>query len=187
MNSNEEVYLRPADIDDWARLYAWRIDPTVRESSRNSGEFTIGEHMEWLRLRLVDQKTKILIAFLQSTGEAIGTGRLDFDGVEGVELSIVIDPDRRGVGLGAQTIRALTMAVHGYFPSARTVSALVLATNTASLRAFASSGFAPSAMTRTIMGDDRLWIGLIRQQEATCENGLLGGVGNTTKPSTAGS
>lgn len=181
---SDEVFLRPADAGDWARLYAWRIDPTVRENSRVSSEFTIGEHMGWLHQRLADPKTKILIACREYTGEAIGTGRLDFDGFNCVEISIAIDPEWRGIGYGARTILALTHAVAGYFPTAQKVSALVLATNTASLRAFATAGFVPSMMTRTFEGDDRLWIGLVRQQEATCENGLLAGGGSTTKPST---
>ena len=135
------ICLREATEGDWARLYAWRIDPTVQENAQSTGDFQIDQHMAWLRAALADpQRTRIFIAYSQVYGAvkggAIGMGRLDHDGGDVVALSLVIDPGVRGKGYGIHLVGALVRAAGLCFPTVPYVEAIVLATNTASLRAF---------------------------------------------------
>jgi N-acylneuraminate cytidylyltransferase len=138
--ANEALSLRPADMDDWARLYAWRNDATTREQSRDTAPVPLERHMTWLRETLGSGSAWLYIVTLGEPRSAIGTCRLNRRGAE-AEVSVTIDPQVRGGGRTSAILRLLE-------PEARRMGiarlvATVRTGNAASLRAFASAGYTP--------------------------------------------
>jgi RimJ/RimL family protein N-acetyltransferase len=128
--------LRPATLNDWARLYAWRNDPVTRSHSVFMDPIPLEHHLAWLRATLARPDRAVYVA--QDGDRCVGTGRVyrhdDF-----VELAIAIDPRLRGLGYGAALVGCLVAAAG----DAPTLLARVKIENLASLRAFAANDFVP--------------------------------------------
>lgn len=137
-----EFRLRPAALSDYGRLFAWRNDPVTVAGCLTPQRVKLKDHMEWLR-KTLDRKTVQLYVALDSRGP-VGTGRIDYDAKkQTAELSLTIDPRRRGQGLASALISQLLQ--HARNEQAAHVLARVKEENDASLRAFAGCGFWPKA------------------------------------------
>lgn len=134
--------LRPAGPDDAERLLAWRNEPATREASGNRDPVGAGEHAAWLEAVLADPDRHLLIA--EAEGAAVGQARLDGDGGGGYEISVSLDPERRGRGLGRELIVAACDWAWRSTGAAR-IEARVRTENRTSLRAFEEAGFTREA------------------------------------------
>lgn len=138
-----ELLVRPAEPADAHDLWRWRNDPVARAASRNPDPVPFADHQAWFARALADPARTILIGEID--GSPVGMVRLDA-GSDGAEVSIALDPERRGAGLGGALMR-VGLARSG----ARTFTAVLRADNAASRRLFAGAGFRQVAA-------DGLWL-----------------------------
>lgn len=140
------VTLRPAEIRDWARLYAWRNDDATRAASLETEPVDLKAHMRWLEKVLVDADTRLWVAEDATRSVTVGTGRHDLHREGGgkkkklvVECSLTIDPQQRGRGYAQQLLGRLIANV--VWDDAEVLVAHVRQENHTSLRVFAAAGF----------------------------------------------
>jgi RimJ/RimL family protein N-acetyltransferase len=135
------VQLRPAVIEDAELLLAWRNDRVTRAASRNQREVTWEEHITWLTRVLADETIALWVA----EHDGAPAGQLRFDGLGGaeVEITISLDRERRGQGLGPAVILAGVDWLAERQPDV-TVVAEIRPENAASRAAFARAGFTPA-------------------------------------------
>lgn len=131
--------MRPARMDDWARLYAWRNDPEAAAQFL-SGAVTLAEHLTWLRTRLA-QPEQFLVAEHEH-GHAVGAIRV----ASGGDVSVLVARECRRLGYATAMIRHLCSLC-----DPQTLSARVKTDNLGSLSAFAACGFVPSAVTDNLV------------------------------------
>jgi RimJ/RimL family protein N-acetyltransferase len=133
----KDVTLRPATAADGAIMLEWQRHPTTRRYARNPSVPGEAEHRTWLESKLADPAT--LFNIVVYGNEPAGVLRLDRIAPEtaaAYEVSILIDPDKHGLGLGKA---ALGLAVR-LVPEAE-LFAEVHPDNTASHSLFLGAGF----------------------------------------------
>jgi UDP-2,4-diacetamido-2,4,6-trideoxy-beta-L-altropyranose hydrolase len=130
--------LRPVREDDCGRLWQWANDPLVRQVSFSSQTIPWDQHVKWFQSRLADS-TEMFLIVEDSDDRPVGQIRYTL-GSERAEVSITMDPDFRGKGLGSA---ALSMATTEVFRKTGTVAidAWIKAGNEASMNAFARAGY----------------------------------------------
>lgn len=140
MTTAPRFTLRPHNDSDRQRLFDWRNDPTAFTVSVTARPVAWTEHVAWFG-RLADAKRHLLL-MVEDGGETIGWVRFDRQD-EQAAVSIMLQPDRTGRGLGTAVLRAGTDAAFARWPIGRIV-ALILKSNRPSLSAFAKAGFTPA-------------------------------------------
>lgn len=139
--------LRPADRDDWARLFAWRNDPVTREHVANTAPVPLETHMQWLEtvlegMRLERPEMQLYIGCDGSRGVTpfVGTVRLDINyATREAEISVTVDPGLRGRGYGYLLVCEAVEEARAMNLDA--VVARIKEKNPASLRTFADAEF----------------------------------------------
>lgn len=131
------VALRPATVDDAARLLAWRNDPETRARSLDGEVVAPAAHEAWLARALASPTRAVLVA--EEGGAPVGTVRLD-DGAHGaLEVSLTVAPEARGRGLGAALLRAAEDAARAR--GGVRLTATIKHDNAASILAFKRAGY----------------------------------------------
>jgi RimJ/RimL family protein N-acetyltransferase len=137
-----DIRLRPAEEDDAHLLFQWRNDPVSARNSLNNNPLEWNEHKAWLDQSLKNPTREILIGFWGGNYDyepihSCGTIRFDeLPAGLGLEVSINIDPNLRGRGLGRDLLRA---GIERH--SNRRLFATIRGENVASLIIFLASGF----------------------------------------------
>lgn len=137
----KRVYLRHAKQSDSEMILIWRNDPVSRSMFRNSQIISLKTHQEWFNKMLKSESNHILVASLKN-GDQIGVIRLDFDKSfsEG-EVSINLNPDFRGMGLGFDVLNSCSSFVEENFMQCRKLVAAVKKTNHQSINIFLKAGY----------------------------------------------
>jgi RimJ/RimL family protein N-acetyltransferase len=130
--------LRPANADDEARLLAWRNDPATREASFSTAVIPADRHARWFARKLHDAATALLV--IEEDGSPVGQVRLDRVAAASAGISIGLEPEARGRGIGREALRLAVEQAQGLLGVTR-ITALVKPENTSSLRAFRGAGF----------------------------------------------
>lgn len=131
--------VREARADDAALLFGWRNDERTRRQSFDPRPLDPTGHVDWLTKVLRDDNRNLLL--ISRAGREVACVRFDCV-VERVTVSIYIDPDMHGQGIGGA---ALTAAIHWLRetrPEMQTIEADVLSVNEASGALFTAAGFA---------------------------------------------
>lgn len=135
---SREVRLRAAVPHDRARVLAWNGDREVRARSLDPRPIDAVNHARWFAARLADPLTAMWIVEIDRS--PVGLVRLQRAGFEApARISIVIDRDTRGRGVGRDAIRVACQRDRG------PVVAEILADNPGSITCFAAAGFTPLA------------------------------------------
>jgi UDP-2,4-diacetamido-2,4,6-trideoxy-beta-L-altropyranose hydrolase len=133
------ITARRAEPDDCETLWRWANDPEVREASFQSATIPWKEHVEWFKRKLHDPGC---LFFVGTDEGGLPVGQVRFDCVrEGeFDISISIDPGKRGAGLGASV---LTRAMEAMLLQTRRAKmhAYVKPHNQSSIRLFTDAGF----------------------------------------------
>jgi UDP-2,4-diacetamido-2,4,6-trideoxy-beta-L-altropyranose hydrolase len=132
------LYLRPATEADAGSCYNWRNAESTRRYSRDPSPVALDGHLRWWATALADPWRHLLIA--QVGRNAVGVLRLDRAGVE-AEVSIYIDPELTGLGLGRRMLEALELWASAGLSGIQTLTAEIDPRNGSSEAAFAASGF----------------------------------------------
>jgi RimJ/RimL family protein N-acetyltransferase len=136
-----ELQLRPVTMADARRIWVWSNDRETRRHSFCTAAIPWSDHLPWLERKLADPRCRFYIA--ETDGRPIGQVRFDREDDDSAVISISIDPDHRGRGLGTAAIRAAIARLQQDAP-VTVVHALIKKTNPASLRAFHNAGFRDS-------------------------------------------
>lgn len=147
------VRMRTADIDDAAMLLDWRNDPVTREMSLQSDVVPLTQHLRWMASSLASDHRVLLIAEDPTTAEPVGMCRFDLEGRPPVaaEVSINLAPPHRGRGLGVAVLSGGIRELARTHPEVRILTAVIRAGNAASIRLFASAGFASTSAADDVL------------------------------------
>lgn len=130
--------VRPATLDDGPILHAWRDHPETRAVSANSAPIPLGGHMEWLARKLVDANCRLFVA--EIGGTAVGSIRFDRQADGAWEVSLYLDPDLTGLGLGRYLLQVGERAVQMEGGDVA-FTASVMPGNETSARLFTNAGY----------------------------------------------
>jgi UDP-2,4-diacetamido-2,4,6-trideoxy-beta-L-altropyranose hydrolase len=129
--------LRPADAGDARRAWSWRNHPETRRFSHASDELAWEDHHDWWQSSLGAPDRDLLIAHCGG----IDFGILRFDRHDNAAtVSIYLDPDLGGLGLGSAVLRAGHDWI-GRNSAIKTLDARILRSNEQSRRSFAAAGY----------------------------------------------
>jgi RimJ/RimL family protein N-acetyltransferase len=132
------VRLRPARDDDARPMLAWRNHPSTRAYFRDPRPVPEADHVAWWSRTLASPDRALLVGAVGSI--EIGVLRLDAAG-EAAEVSIYLDPDLTGLGLGTALLTAGQRWVTEKRPAICRLIADIDPDNLSSQRAFTAAGF----------------------------------------------
>lgn len=129
--------LRPATPFDAPLLFDWRNEPSARQHSHNASDLSWDDHVEWLRVQLLNDPRTVFMACLED-GHPIGYGRYRNVPHNQSLVSVGLDPAWRGHGHGRELIVLVTRKIVDLH---RVPVAHILPANRSSLAAFQSAGY----------------------------------------------
>ena len=127
--------LRKASMDDSLDILKWRNDAKSIEGSFSKEKITVPEHIEWFKKKLASPFCHIFI--LEENGIKAGVIRIDQEGNVG-ELSLMIAPEKRGLGLGS---KMMSLLENNLPTDIKSLVGFVLPNNQPSRKAFLSNGY----------------------------------------------
>lgn len=131
--------LRPAALGDAHLLHGWRNHPAVRAFSGCPDAIAWDDHKRWLERSLQVRDRRLFVAEVGSL--PVGSIRFDRLAQDRLEVSLYLDPDFHGLGLGSHLLRAGERQLETLMCEPFTVEACVVAGNTASQRLFEACGY----------------------------------------------
>lgn len=135
-----KVLLTPAKQSDAKIAFPWRNAAITRRFFRDPRKLTLSEHIAWWSQALSRADRNLLIARLGRVN--VGVLRLDWDAERPqAEVSIYLDPNYAGLGLGKHMLRELSLWVQASTPDPKRLVAEIHPDNLASRRAFESAGY----------------------------------------------
>jgi UDP-2,4-diacetamido-2,4,6-trideoxy-beta-L-altropyranose hydrolase len=144
LRNNSAVSLRLAEKSDQKWLLRLQEKSPTRRHARNPAVPTAEEHSKWFSKMLANADVFFLL--IEVDGECAGSVRLDpiyHDGPDAFEISIAVDPNFHGRGIGAAALLLARRALAG-----AAFEAEILPENIASQRLFSAAGFRKVAATR---------------------------------------
>lgn len=136
--------VRPATNQDAERLLLWRNETAARRWSRSQAEVSLAEHSRWLCEVLDSGRHLVLVA--EADGQPVGSVRFAEQNAGTWVVSMVLDPARRGCGLGRPCLTAAErMLLSGAVGAlgALTIEAVIHRDNTRSVQLFRGCGYEP--------------------------------------------
>jgi len=142
------VHFRLATPEDCRRIWEWRNEPATRESSFDDQIIPYEDHESWFLSKMQDPGIRIFIAMNEENLD-IGYVRFNISAAD-AEISISVDKDQRGQGIGSATIQGASDQILSS-DAANRVIAYVKDDNPASLKAFRRAGFS-TTQTKEMAG-----------------------------------
>lgn len=128
--------MRPLRASDGEILLGWQQDPRVRRYFRNPQPVSKAQHAAWMDKRLADRAGNVMLVLLGDS--PAGMARLDQKNPGVYEVSILVDPDKQGRGIGKAALAGLRKLRPGAIFEAQ-----VMAQNAASVALFLAAGYVP--------------------------------------------
>ncbi|MCT6874747.1 UDP-2,4-diacetamido-2,4,6-trideoxy-beta-L-altropyranose hydrolase [Frischella perrara] len=125
--------------DDIPILYQWRNHEHTRKMSFNSSPIIYQDHVNWMKNKLKDESF-VFLKIINFQQESIGCIRLFLNNDES-EISIYLDPDKLGEGLGSRILCQFTPWVKENLPQIKYIKARIKSENKASIKVFERSGY----------------------------------------------
>ena len=140
-----EIVFRDCEFSDSHLMCKWRNSVDVRLNSKNQHEISSDEHLDWFKGKL-ERKLREPFWAVEMDGQTVGF--LRFEAVEVnssiFEISIVVDPELRGQGIGTLIIELGILKLAPSFPKT-TIRAYIRSSNIVSKKIFLKNGFSLSA------------------------------------------
>ena len=136
-----KITQRTAILSDAVLLHSWRNDSRVRGYAVHSDLTPLDEHLVWFSARL--ERVKLEPFFFFAVGsKLVGMSRLGVvsDALDKYEISILVDPNHVGKGIGTRILRMTCASFFGLYPE-KTILARVRENNLPSQKLFVSAGF----------------------------------------------
>ena len=135
----ETLCLRPTAVEDGQMLHRWRNHPAVRAVSGTKDSIPLADHLRWLQRVLAASDRWLFIAEVGRL--PVGCIRFDLLARDRVEVSIYLDPELQGLGLGQRVLLAGEQAMRGYLDHDFTLNASVLQGNFPAQQLFEACGY----------------------------------------------
>ena len=135
----EQLLVRPATMGDAPQLHSWRNHPTVRAVSATQDTIAFDAHEAWMRAVLADPSRWLFVGLVGQL--PVGSIRFDRLASGHLEVSLYLDPDLQGLGLGRHLLAAGERAQLAGHPAGITVDASVQPGNTTSQKIFEAGGY----------------------------------------------
>lgn len=135
----DAMHLRQATLDDAQLLHEWRNHPAVRTVSNSADLINIAEHRGWMQRVLAANDRWLLVAEVGRL--PVGCIRFDQSAEGRVMVSLYLDPELQGLGLGRKLLLAGEGALSRRLGNSFTVDASVMPGNTASQHLFEACGY----------------------------------------------
>ena len=133
------LQLRPATLGDAPRLHGWRNHPSVRAVSATQDPIPFEAHEAWMRAVLTHPARWLFVG--QVGHLPVGSIRFDQRDSGHLEVSLYLDPELQGLGLGRYLLAAGEQALLARHPAGITIDASVLPGNTTSQQLFEAGGY----------------------------------------------
>ena len=140
MTISDHMRLKCVTREHALLIWAWRNDPMTRRMSRNADVIGWDAHWAWLKKTLSDDRS--LFLFAQSDNVGYGVVRFDFVNAGRAEISINLNPNIRGLGIGTIVLRQSCAQALGHFTGELTAE--IKRENASSRRIFEKSAFSKS-------------------------------------------
>lgn len=138
------VSVRPATAADAEQVHRWRNDPATRAASGDQSEIDLAGHLNWFAASVAPSSGRHIFMG-QIGGVPVGVVRFDrkdpVDQMPMYEVSIFLDPDLRGLGLGPHMLRSAEQALAADIPISLRVQAVTRPENKASQTMFRDCGY----------------------------------------------
>lgn len=141
---NTSITLRNVEPSDCKRVWGWINDPLVRSVSFDARTIPLENHKQWFSSVMNDPSLVYYIA-LDNNAIPVGQARFKITSHEAV-ISVLVDPNYRGLSLGTQLIRNATEKLFTE-TEVDTVKALIKTGNERSRRAFIRAGYQDQGLT----------------------------------------
>ena len=135
----DKVRVRSAEYRDADMILGWRNHSSVRSVSRESMRIDAKAHARWMKTVLADTGRQLLIGHV--AGVDVGVIRFDALSAQCMEVSLYLDPNFQGLGLGPAMLRAGEAHVSSSGPARLQLVATVLEGNAPSRRLFESNDY----------------------------------------------
>ncbi|WP_254434767.1 UDP-2,4-diacetamido-2,4,6-trideoxy-beta-L-altropyranose hydrolase [Magnetospirillum sp. UT-4] len=143
--------VRPAEERDGAILYGWKNEPAALANSLSRTLVPWADHRAWFVASLTGDRRRIFM--IERDGAALGAVRFDLGDCRAV-VSLVLAPESRGLGLGAEVLR---LGVEAFLAThSLPLDARIRIDNAPSLKVFARNGFVPGGDTDGVVTATRL-------------------------------
>lgn len=136
--SRKMTTVRPARLDDADITWAWRNHPDTRRHFHDPSPVPREAHLSWWSETLGRNDRVLLVARCGDID--IGVLRFDCKGDEAL-VSVYLDPDLTGLGLGAGILQAGRAWMAANKPEIVKLNAEILPQNTPSARTFTAAGY----------------------------------------------
>lgn len=133
----ENVFLRPANIEDKKLLFEWRNDPVCRANSINTDLITYDMHCKWFLKQLKSKECNIFICMKED--EPIGQIRVNYEEKIG-KVSYSVASEYRGRNYGIKMLELLEQE-ETLFSDIIEFNAVVKQDNVASQKCFEKMGY----------------------------------------------
>ncbi len=130
----DALMLRSATPEDAGCLYGWRNHPAVRAVSVQTAAIDWPTHVDWLRRTLSAPDRWLFVAHVGNL--PVGSIRFDRLGEHLLEVSLYLDPDLQGLGLGSRMLLAGEQVMLRRLGEPFIAEATVVEGNTSSRRMF---------------------------------------------------
>lgn len=142
-----DIGLGEAVAADCDLIWKWRNDPRTRRNAFSTDAISLDSHRQWFARTLANPDRHLLLGHVGR--ERVGV--LRFDRLpEGWEISVYLDPNLQGLGLGPRLIAAGSRWLAATADDPPLIVARVRPENTASRRAFLKAGFVPESPERLL-------------------------------------
>lgn len=132
----KDYNIRKIKREDSKRLWEIRNHPKARENSNNPEEIPFAKHDQWFENKYFKNNDNICFV-LETEGKVIGYCRFDLGEGKKYIVSIALDNDWQGKGLG----HMLLSGALEQLPSSMTISATIKKDNPPSLKLFQKNNF----------------------------------------------
>jgi UDP-2,4-diacetamido-2,4,6-trideoxy-beta-L-altropyranose hydrolase len=133
------IDVRLAVINDALLVWPWRNHEATRRFFFDPTPVSWDMHITWWNLSLLNLQRVILLGRLN--GKEVGVIRYDFMDSQQAKVSIYLNPEMTGRGLGKSLLRTGKDWLLQNYPKINTIVAEVMPKNIASLHVFLAAGF----------------------------------------------
>ena len=142
--ARDHTSVRPATVADAELVHRWRNDPATRAVSGDQSEIDLAAHMRWFASSIAPGSGRHILVG-EIGGAPVGVVRFDSRDVAEdrlqYEVSIFLDPDLYGLGLGPPMLRAAEEAMAAHVAAPMRVLAVTRPENLASQAMFRGCGY----------------------------------------------
>lgn len=153
MTETAPLSARSARASDARLVYDWRTHASIRATALSEEAFDFTDHQAWFARVLEDPARHLLI--LEADGQPRAVVRFDGSPEDTYEVSIFVDPDATGMGIGPRALLCAEDWLGAHLDRACSITATVKPENQPSHRLFRKCGYTATTPMTYIKGIDR--------------------------------